>query len=159
MGITWVEKIGKEGWANEKVWAKTQKWRECDGEEIFSSLIQQEYKKAIRKLVKGKMGELRIGHWRLCSRMISYNSLPGAVLVDFCCPRLILVDSPFPLATDASYGWVTHRIIGPIKADAKESGILARGRYVTLQGFRKGSTLIWSLVGQSHAGCCIEKRL
>ena len=55
------KKLGKRNEMREKCVPSPQERKEHDGQ-ISSSLIQQEYKKDMRKLVKGKSGDLRVCH-------------------------------------------------------------------------------------------------
>lgn len=43
-----------------------------------------------------------------------------------------------------------HYLVGPLSAIAKESGLLAKGRHIIIEGFQQESDWIWFLVGQSH---------
>lgn len=55
------KKMGKRNEMREKCVPRPQERKEHDAQ-ISSSLIQQEYKKDRRKLVKGKTGELKVCH-------------------------------------------------------------------------------------------------
>lgn len=128
------------------------KWKDHNLDEISSNLEQQGYKKSMGKLVKGKIGELWTGHERLCSRVITCSYLNEAVLVHACCPRLILVASPFTLKRWYILWLVIHCMIGPLIANAKESGLLVRGRRIVLEEFQQESE--WSIiymVGRLHS--------
>ena len=92
--------------------------------------------------MKSKTGELRICHKKLYSGVAPCDNLPGANLAHACCPRGILIDSPFTLKNDIFYGWVIHCMIGPLIANAKKSALLVRERHAVLKGFQKNSEVI-----------------